>query len=154
MTLKKKKESFLEKVCEECHGAGTCCEPQVALLHGHVSLGTLPGHSRLSCPRWHCLSPAVWQCWLCPVAQVYLECCKSTPTQTHPQPVPRATSKDLNSLFFYKIVPAAPPATATATRASPGKHQGPWSHSTRIPSHLLPRTRWGQGCGCSCSHTP
>lgn len=92
---------------------------QVTLLHLHVSLRTLPGHSRFSCPQWHCLAPAVRQCWLCPVTKVYLECCKSTPTQAHPQPVPRAQLKGFDLTLFYKIVTAAPPLHATATAMDP-----------------------------------
>lgn len=130
---------------------------QMTLLHPHVPLRTPPGHSRFSCPPWHCLSPAGWQCWLCPATKVYQECCKSTPTQPQAQPVLRAQLKGFISLFFIKqsqLQPSSMPAP------QPWIHQG-FSRQTpgylepqhKDPSHSLPRTGWGQDCCCRGSQT-
>lgn len=139
------------RVKEQAHGVSH----QVPLLHLHVSLRTLPGHSSFSCPQWHCLSPAVWQCWLCPVTKVYLECCKSTPTQTHPQPVLRAQLTAFD-LFFIKQSQFHPFSTPLPQPWLPQGFSRQTSGCLRHkgPSHLPPRTSWGQEWCCRCSQTP
>lgn len=115
------------------------------------------------------LSPAVWKCWLCPVSKVYLQCCKSPPTQIHSQPVPNTQLKGsdlaaglLLQLSIYKKSsscarsPCHCPSHGGngSTTASPSRPQSPCSHSTRTPSRLFQRTRWGQDCYGSRSQTP
>lgn len=75
-------------------------EPQAALLHLHVSLRTLPGHSRLSCG-----TASLQQCGNAACAQLPKCICSAGnphPRRHTPSQCPELGSEDLTSLFFIK----------------------------------------------------